>query len=113
MSRAVFDMTVAQFESSGGTPETQALNCFRRLKDFLDGVGERFETTKYLTVEVTRATSIEPVMKARRAVFGDRRPRTVSNRFTRLPPGQLVRVTAHLEGAAPKSKPPNDPPTTE
>jgi enamine deaminase RidA (YjgF/YER057c/UK114 family) len=92
-------MTVAQFESPGGTAEVQALNCFQRLKDFLDGVGQRFETTNYLTVEVMRPSNLDAVMKARRAVFGDRRPRTVSNRFTRLPPGELVRITARLDPA--------------
>lgn len=89
--------TVALFESPGGPPEIQALNCFQGLKEFLEGVGQCVECTSYLTVEVTTLSSLDPVIAARRAVFGNRRPWTVSNRFTRLPPGELVRVTAHLD----------------
>lgn len=91
------DSTVAMFESPGGAPEIQALNCFQRLEEFLHGVGQGIESMSYLTVEVTRVSSLDAVMSARRAVFGDRRPQTVSNRFTRLPPGEHVRVTAHLD----------------
>jgi hypothetical protein len=101
-------MTIARFEAPGGPPETQALKCFRQLRDFLDGIGRRVESTSYLTVEVTSMRSLGPVMKARRTVFGDRRPRTVSNRFTRLPPGELVRVTAHLDQPTPESEPTSD-----
>ena len=96
-------MTSAQFESPGGPPETQALACFQKLKDLLDGLNQRIETTSFLTVEVTRPASLDAVMKARRSVFGDRRPRAVSNRFTRLPPGELVRVTAHFDQSVPAS----------
>ncbi len=89
--------TIALFESPGGPPEVQALTCFQHLQEFLDGLGQRVESMSYLSVEVSKLSSLDPVMSARRAVFGDRRPRTVSNRVTRLPPGELVRVTAHLD----------------
>ncbi|HTW20090.1 MAG TPA: hypothetical protein VME70_07770 [Mycobacteriales bacterium] len=97
-------MTVARFESPGGTPETQALNCFQRLKDFLDSVGGRFDSMGYLTVEVAEASSIEPVMRARRIVFGDHPPRSMANRLAELPPGEQVRVTAHLDRATPEPR---------
>jgi len=105
-------MTSAQFESPGGPLETQALTCFQKLKDLLDGLNQRIETTSFLTVEVTRPASLDTVMKARRSVFGDRHPRAVSNRFTRLPPGELVRVTAHFDQTVLASDRIPNPPST-
>lgn len=90
-------MTVAQFEAPGGSPETQALSCFEHLRDYLDGIGQRLDTASYLTVEVSRPDNLALVMQARRAVFGDHHPQTVSNRFTRLRAGALVRVTVHID----------------
>lgn len=90
-------MTVAQFEAIGGTTDTQALRCFLRLKDFLDSRDETVESTRRMTVEVSRHESLEAVMRARTKVFGRRRPRFVSNRLTRLPPGQQVRLSIELD----------------
>ena len=89
--------TIALFESPGGPPEVQALTCFQHLQEFLDGLGQRVESMRYMSVEVSKLSSLDPVMSARRTVFGDRRPRTVSNRVTRLPPGEHVRIAAHLD----------------
>ncbi|HEX3824333.1 MAG TPA: hypothetical protein VHV79_07700 [Mycobacteriales bacterium] len=93
-------MTVAQFEAAGGTAEVQALGCFSRLKDFLDGLGQGVETASHLTVELARRDYLDIVMRVREQVFGDRRPAIVSNRFTRLPPGEIVRLTIRLDSIA-------------
>lgn len=90
-------MTVARFEAAAGTLDAQATECFRRLQDFLDGLGTRLSSTRSLTVEVTDRRSLVRVTEARRQVFGDQRPPVVSSRFTRLPPGELVRVTVDTE----------------
>ncbi len=90
-------MTVAKFEADGGTVDAQALVCFRRLSDFLDGLGQRLSAARSLTVEVTDRRNLALVAEARRRVFGDQKPRVIYNRFTRLPPGELVRVTVNTE----------------
>jgi hypothetical protein len=90
-------MTVAQFEAAGGTAEVQALGCFSRLKDFLDGLGRGVETASHLTVELARRDCLDMVMQVREQVFGNQRPAVVSNRFTRLPRGEIVRLTIRLD----------------
>ncbi|HTW20639.1 MAG TPA: hypothetical protein VME70_10565 [Mycobacteriales bacterium] len=86
-------MTIARFDGADGTVDVQALVCFRRLRDFLDGLGTRLSATHCLTVEVADRRSLARVAEARLSVFGDQKPRVISSRFTRLPPGELVRVT--------------------
>lgn len=92
-------MTVAQFDGEGVDAQTQALTCFRRLRDFVQGTGHRIDAASYLVVEVNRRDSLASVMRARSSVFGDRRPKVVSNRYATLPPGELVRVTVELDTA--------------
>lgn len=86
-------MTVARFEAAHGTIDAQAVDCFRRLSDFLDGIGQRLSAVRLLTVEVADLRMLTVVVEARRRVFGDQQPRVVSSRSRRLPPGELVRVT--------------------
>jgi hypothetical protein len=86
-------MTVAIFETGQGPIEVQALECFRRLHDFLDGLGERLAASRSLTIEVTDRRNLPIVTDARHQVFGDQKPGVVSSRFNRLPPGELVRIT--------------------
>jgi hypothetical protein len=90
-------MTVVLFDDARGDTEQQATACFRRLRDFVQEKGLHIDAAPYLIVEVCRRDSLPAVMRARWAVFGDRRPRTVSTRVARLPAGQLVRVTAELD----------------
>lgn len=90
-------MTVVLFEDARGDAETQAAACFGRLREFVQNKGLRIDAAPYLIVEVRRREILPAVMRARWAVFGDRRPRTVSTRLARLPAGQLVRVTAELD----------------
>ena len=90
-------MSVAQFEAEGTDVRTQALSCFSRLRDYVDGMGQRITSVRYLVVEVSRRDSVATVMQARRTVFGDLKPQRVSSRLARLPAGELVRVTVELE----------------
>jgi hypothetical protein len=92
-------MTVARFDGEGVDAQTQALACFWRLRDFVYGMGQRIDAASYLVVEVNRRDSLASVMKARSSVFGDRRPKVVSNRYATLPPGELVRVTVEFDNA--------------
>jgi hypothetical protein len=91
-------VTIAVFEAKGGTVDAQALTCFKRLRDFLDGMGQRFAGADSLVVEVTDKHNFAAVTEARRRVFGSQKPPVVSRRLTRLPPGEHLRITVHTDG---------------
>jgi hypothetical protein len=91
-------MTVARFRAAGRTVDVQALECFRQLREFLDGLDERLPFTSSLVVEVTDKRSLAAVAEARRQVFGDQKPPWISRRVTRLPVGERVRITVSTNG---------------
>jgi hypothetical protein len=86
-------MTVATFGAAGRTVDVQALECFRQLRDFLDGRDQGLTAASTLVVEVTDKRSLAVVANARRCVFGEQKPPWISRRVTRLPAGEQVRIT--------------------
>ncbi|HEX3706467.1 MAG TPA: hypothetical protein VHV76_07520 [Mycobacteriales bacterium] len=91
-------MTIARFRAEGATVDVQARECFRQLRDFLDGLGQRLTGASSLVVEVADRRCLAPVMEARRYVFGDQKPPLISRRVTRLPAGERVRITVSTNG---------------
>lgn len=90
-------MAVTRFTSVGGPVEHQAEQCFEGIRGLLEELGHGLSRVRVLTVEVARPASFDVVTSARRRMFGEQKPRVISRRFARLPPGQHVRLTVCIE----------------